>query len=93
MGLPLFVVDAFTVRLVERLGWQVEGDRYADYQALFTDALPLDAPLFNEYHALIDRHSSTTCRKEPSCPVCPLLDICPTGRSRTSDGAPAAPSS
>lgn len=90
-GKPSFVVDAYTVRLVERLGWRAADGRYADYQALFTDALPLDAPLFNEYHALIDRHSSTTCRKEPACPGCPLLDVCPTGRERLRHTADMTP--
>ena len=81
-GKPSFVIDSYTRRLVQRLGWEVVGNHYADYQALFTERLPKEVPLFNEYHALIDRHGNSTCRKAPLCDDCCLLDICPTGMRR-----------
>lgn len=80
-GLPSFVIDSYTVRMVDRMGVAPERKRYGDYQALFEDNLPHDAPLFNEYHALLDEHSKGVCRKrEPRCDACVLRDLCKTGR-------------
>ena len=83
-GKPSFVVDSYTRRIVQRLGVIVQetGDGYRAYQALFHDNLPLDAPLFNEYHALLDRHAKEACAKTPRCEGCCLRDICATGRSQ-----------
>ena len=81
--LPSFVMDAYTVRLVDRLGIAPKRKRYEDYQALFEDNLPHDAPLFNEYHALLDAHAKAICRKrDPACAECVLRDICKTGRAQ-----------
>jgi len=79
-GKPSFVVDAYTRRIIDRLGWHVDGKRYADYQALFHDRLPADTGLFNDYHALFVRHGARTCRPKPRCETCCLLDACPTGQ-------------
>lgn len=81
---PLFVIDAYTRRITGRLGLAPDQDRYSSYQTLFMENLPLDAELFNEYHALLDRHAMETCRKrKPMCGDCCLLDVCPTGRQHT----------
>ena len=82
-GKPFFVVDAYTRRIVQRLGVIVQEKRYGygAYQALFQDNLPDDALLFNEYHALLDRHAKEACTKTPRCEDCCLRDICATGRS------------
>ncbi len=76
---PSFVIDAYTRRIVDRLGWQTGGSAYADYQNMFTRLLPKDAQLFNEYHALLDAHASRVCKKKPLCSECTLGDICMTG--------------
>ena len=79
-GKPIFVIDAFTRRILDRLGLVPTRDTYGSYQAIFMDNLPHNTGLFNEYHALLDRHAAETCRKKgPSCGECCLLDICPTG--------------
>ncbi len=82
-GHPIFVVDAYTRRLFPRLELAPtsRGDTYEAWQRLFMDALPPDAPLFNEYHALIVRHGKEVCRRRPLCAGCALLSVCPTGRS------------
>jgi endonuclease-3 related protein len=77
-----FVVDAYTVRIFQRLGLipAVERvPRYDDWRRMFMDHLPPDVVLFNEYHALIVVHGGRTCRPVPGCAACPLLDLCPTG--------------
>lgn len=88
-GLASFVIDAFTRRIVDRLGIAPEPRSYGAYQALFEDALPADAPGYNEYHALLDAHAKAVCTKrEPRCGACALLDLCPTGkRNAETDGS------
>ncbi len=76
---PSFVIDAYTKRIVSRLGLAPSKDGYGDFQALFAQNLPPDEPLFNEYHALLVRHGKEVCRKAPDCPRCCLRSICPHG--------------
>ena len=77
---PSFVIDTYTRRVLQRLGLAPEGESYRAYQAVFHRALPPDVSLYNEYHALLDRHAKETCRKEPRCGGCCLLELCPTGK-------------
>ena len=78
--LPSFVMDSYTVRLVDRFGIAPKRKRYEDYQALFEDNLTHDAQLFNEFHALLDAHAKEVCRKHnPGCAECVLRDMCKTG--------------
>ena len=79
--LPTFVMDTYTQRIVDRLGLTPARRTYDAYQALFEASLPTEAPLFNEYHALLDLHAKDVCTKRnPRCDACCLQDICPTGK-------------
>ncbi len=78
-GRPVFVVDAYTMRLLERLGLAGAGARYDELQGLFMQHLPADPALFNEYHALIVHHGKERCRKRPLCASCALRPVCPQG--------------
>ncbi|MFQ5589471.1 MAG: endonuclease III domain-containing protein [Nitrospiria bacterium] len=69
---PVFVVDAYTRRIFFRHRWIASGADYAAIQALFMTRLPHDAPLFNEYHALIVKTAKVYCRKTADCAHCPL---------------------
>ncbi len=74
---PSFVVDAYTKRIVHRLGLTREG-AYADLKAFFESGLPADARLFNEFHALFVEHAKRVCWKsEPDCGACVLSTKCP----------------
>lgn len=77
---PSFVIDSYTRRILKRLGLAPARETYKEYQGLFHRGLPLDAPIYNEYHALLDRHAKETCRKQPLCGGCCLRHLCPTGR-------------
>ena len=78
---PVFVVDAYTTRLLLRLGLVKEGAGYQDTQMMFMDSLAPDSGLFNEYHALIVAHGKQRCRKSaPLCRQCPLETICVYGQ-------------
>ncbi|MDD4909151.1 MAG: endonuclease III domain-containing protein [Candidatus Omnitrophica bacterium] len=70
---PVFVVDAYTRRLMSREGFIKEGAEYDEVQRLFMDNLPHDVDLFKEFHALIVRLAKEHCRKNnPRCDVCPV---------------------
>ena len=87
-GAPFFVIDAYTRRIVQRLGLAPEQQSYHAYQNLFHRHLPRDATLYNEYHALLDRHAKETCRVRPLCAGCCLVELCPTGQSAYVDTSP-----
>jgi endonuclease-3 related protein len=69
---PAFVIDAYTRRIIDRLGLAPSKRNYVSYQVLFTGNLPADTGLFNEYHALLVRHAKEACRKRPVCRDCCL---------------------
>jgi endonuclease-3 related protein len=71
---PIFVVDAYTKRILCRHGMISEKASYEEVQKLFMDDLPLDEKLFNEYHALFVHLGKTVCKKIPRCDICPLRD-------------------
>jgi endonuclease-3 related protein len=77
-GKPVFVIDAYTRRIISRLGLAPEGVSYAACRALFMDNLPADSELFNEYHALLVSLAKDVCRPRPLCQRCCLADICPS---------------
>lgn len=69
---PVFVIDAYTRRILSRHGLI---DPRADYHALqevFMNNLKSDLAFFNEYHALIVRLGKDFCRPRPRCASCPL---------------------
>ena len=78
---PVFVIDAYTRRIVNRLGLVLKAKRYAAYQALFSDNLPADPALFNEYHALLVCLGKDVCRRSPLCRQCCLQEDCEFGAS------------
>jgi endonuclease-3 related protein len=69
---PIFVIDAYTKRILSRHRIVSEKASYEEIQDLFMDHLPLDERLFNEYHALFVHAGKTLCRKTPKCDLCPL---------------------
>ena len=75
-GKPFFVIDAYTRRILERVGVNNGAGSYAEYQRLFHYALPADTRLFNEYHALLVQHGKDVCRPTPLCEKCCLREIC-----------------
>jgi endonuclease-3 related protein len=78
--MPTFVVDAYTYRIFSRHGWiDIESD-YGRIQEYFHDNLPADAPMYNEYHALIVNLGKRFCKKSKAlCDACPLRQMLPKG--------------
>ena len=73
---PIFVIDAYTRRIINRIGLAPVSNSYSVYQALFMDNLPTDTRLFNEYHALLVRLAKEVCRRHSFCPQCCLNNFC-----------------
>ncbi len=71
-NMPIFVVDAYTKRILSRHDLIASQASYDQVQALFMDFLPRDAQLFNEFHALLVAVGKTYCRSIPRCDTCPL---------------------
>jgi endonuclease-3 related protein len=74
---PVFVVDAYTRRLFQRLGL-IRGDEgYERIREQVETALGPDTARLNELHALIVRHAKEVCRaRKPACEVCLLSASC-----------------
>lgn len=73
---PVFVIDAYTYRILTRHGLIGEETDYREMQSLFMDNLENDVQLFNEFHALLVRVGKEFCKKnKPRCEECPLRAI------------------
>jgi endonuclease-3 len=87
LGVPVMPVDTHVGRVSRRLGLiperMADGPAHAALTALVPDARMLEA------HLLLIAHGRRTClARRPRCGECPLLDLCPYGRSEL--GAAAA---
>lgn len=69
---PVFVVDAYTARVMTRHGLIETGCDYEQLQELFQSNLVEDVQMFNEYHALLVRVGKEFCRPTARCSGCPL---------------------
>ena len=74
-GKPVFVVDAYTKRILSRHHIISEGEKYEKVQRLFMDNLRPKRRLFNEYHALLVRLAKESCNKDPKCSKCPAKSV------------------
>jgi len=73
---PVFVVDAYTKRVLLRHGFIGQKADYKEIQSLFMDNLPEDTGLFNEFHALIVELGKSVCKsKKPLCDICPIRSV------------------
>lgn len=67
---PVFVIDAYTRRLLANLGLIEGNERYEVLRQYFETALEPDSALYNEYHALIVRHAKEKCSRTSQCLHC-----------------------
>jgi endonuclease III related protein len=80
---PVFVVDAYARRILERHVLATPKHSYEELRLLFESSLPRDPQLFNEYHALIVHTGKNFCRKsQPLCSACPLNSFLPANVSQ-----------
>ena len=76
---PIFVIDAYTKRIYERLGFKEK--TYDELQSIFLKFLKIKnnnkkTKIFNEYHALLVELGKNYCKKSPVCMECPLNKLC-----------------
>ncbi len=75
LDMPIFVVDAYTKRILSRHRFIGEGAGYDEIQNLFMQNLKSGVKLFNEYHALLVKLGKEFCLKnKPRCKICPLKE-------------------
>jgi endonuclease-3 related protein len=80
---PVFVIDAYTRRVLSRHGIMDYNKPYDEFQRLFHDCLPPDVSLYNEYHALLVLVGKLHCKKtlhqsmEGAAPQTPCKGTCP----------------
>ncbi len=75
LGLPSFVVDAYTLRLLHRVGLDVDGG-YDSVKRGFESCLGFDSERMARVHALIVIHCKERCKTLPACAGCPLSGCC-----------------
>lgn len=71
---PSFIIDAYTRRLLGRLGYGFKDD--GEIRSFVEEGLQRDARLFGYLHWLILDHSIQSCRKTPRCASCPIAAHC-----------------
>ncbi len=69
---PVFVIDAYTKRILQRHKVVSEKTTYHELQELFHENFLPDVTLFNEYHALFVMLGKDYCKPKPRCEGCPL---------------------
>jgi endonuclease III related protein len=75
---PVFVVDAYTHRILGRHGITDGRPDYERVRSFIEASIPRRAELFNEFHALIVNTGKNWCRKSaPRCEECPLRTLLP----------------
>lgn len=74
---PIFVVDAYTRRIGSRHGLFPPTADYEHMRTFFTQHIPENTRVYNEYHALIVTVGNRWCNKKPDCQHCPLSGFLP----------------
>jgi endonuclease-3 related protein len=78
VGFPVMVVDAYTRRIMERLGSPLPSG-YEDARKWLEERLPRDTREYREFHAVMVELGKRYCRSRPRCEACPLVDLCAHG--------------
>ncbi len=82
-GIPTFVADAYTRRILERHDLIKGRIDYEATRQFLHSHLPADANFFNEYHALLVETGKRYCRRAvPNCRGCPLEPFLPEAGTR-----------
>ncbi len=75
MEKPIFVVDAYTLRIFKRLGFKIEND-YEGTRKIVEKQLNKNVNDLKEFHALLIELGKKYCKKLPLCESCPLNNFC-----------------
>lgn len=72
---PVFVIDAYTKRILHRHHVVPEDITYHELQEIFHGNFQPEVRLYNEYHALLVMLGKDYCKPKPKCKKCPLTGI------------------
>ena len=67
---PVFVIDAYTRRLLLKMNLINGDESYESLRQLYESSLEPDVDLFKEYHALIVKHAKEKCSNAKDCRHC-----------------------
>lgn len=82
LGMPAFPVDTHIYRVTGRLGLRPPNMSVEQAHAHLAGLFPPES--YYSLHLNLIRLGREICQaRNPACPVCPLLDVCPEGRIRT----------
>ena len=73
---PTFVVDAYTNRILSRIGYTTDTISYKKLKRFCEESLPQDTKLYNEFHALFVLLGKSICKSTPLCIECPVHNDC-----------------
>lgn len=79
---PIFVVDAYTTRLTQRIPFSVDNFEYNTIQNFFQTHLQKTYNqndivwIYQQYHALLVECAKQYCKKKPLCTICPVEKRC-----------------
>ncbi len=73
---PIFVIDAYTERVMKRLSGRESAIGYTELQAYFTRNMAEDLDRYKEAHAQFVELGKRYCRPVPLCGGCPLRKWC-----------------
>ena len=71
-----FVSDAYTARMLGRLGVIPDKCSYDVLVSLAIKQIPADVELYKDLHAQIVHYSAVTCKAKPHCEACILNGFC-----------------
>lgn len=87
---PVFVVDAYTRRILARHGWIDGNEPYGVVREAAIAGVPARVPLYKQYHALFVQAGKEFCRKAaPRCESCPARDLGPRRDGRQGEAVRA----
>jgi len=72
----VFVVDAYTRRVLKRQGWLKDEPGYEVLRKRIEGELIRDICLYNDFHAQLVRLGVEHCKPKPYCDDCPLVKSC-----------------
>ena len=88
-GHSIFVVDAYTHRILGRHGLTDARPDYEAVRALVESKLPREARVYNEFHAQLVHVGKHWCRtRQPKCHECPLQPHLPLNSAWRSSASP-----
>ncbi len=84
---PIFVIDAYTKRIISRMLGLPSEPGYLELQSFISSAIRNNLETYKEFHAQFVQLAKENCRKKPICKSCPILNICTYGKNQ---GTPKA---